>query len=63
MLVLTIARHEQIVLRDDAGRWLGNVVFCEQHGNKVRIGFDGLDEIEVNREEVDRKKFPHQEAT
>lgn len=56
MLVLARSVGERIVVRDAAGAYLGTIHVCDLKRGKARLGFEGFENMPVNREEVDREK-------
>lgn len=58
MLVLSRRPTEQIIVR--LGDQVLVVSVVEIEGNKVRLGFDADPSIEVNRKEVDDRKYRQQ---
>lgn len=58
MLVLGANPNDSIVIRDRTGAILGHLVYAENCGRLVRLGFVGFEGCEINRKSVDLQKHP-----
>lgn len=57
MLTLSRKVGEWIVIRID-GKVVARVQFTGKVGDKIKLGFVAADEVEVNRQEIDDRKYP-----
>jgi carbon storage regulator CsrA len=53
MLVLSRKRHQKIVIKV-GGKVLCRVGVCELRHDKVRLGFEAEEDVEIVREEIDQ---------